>query len=287
VPVNKKGTSVGAGYSFGHVQVDNRTGPSDLTGKAHNYSLFVNQDIEKIKGLSASSGFNVRKIRAYSDDVYSGESDVTSASLGLAWEGEDKFGYTNLNASVLFGMAAWGGDTSFYKYEAGATRVVNLPKNQFLVFNAYSMLSPDPLPGFEQMQIGGSSSVRGYTEGLLFGDKGYTLNGEYRFPIWGLDKFAPTVADKLQGVIFGDVAQVFTDSDSSAFTGGSTARTSTTLVGTGTGLRLSVSDHLEGFVDLGVGLSDRTMKEPNAQPAVRVHFGVRSQLIPKKYQKRG
>ena len=58
-------------------------------------------------------------------------------------------------------------------------------------------------------------------------------------------------------------------------------------MGTGAGLRLAINDSLEGFLDLGVGLTNRSSVEPNAQPSARVHFGIRSQLIPAKYKKRG
>jgi hemolysin activation/secretion protein len=97
LPVNDKGTSVGVAYSFGHVDVQNRTGPDELTGKANNFSVFANQDIEQVPGLSASAGLNVRKIRAYLNDNKSGESDVTSTTLGLNWEKADRYGHTNLN----------------------------------------------------------------------------------------------------------------------------------------------------------------------------------------------
>jgi hemolysin activation/secretion protein len=165
--------------------------------------------------------------------------------------------------------------------------VFNLPANQFIILNGYSMISPDPLPGYEQMQTGGSSSVRGYTEGVQFGDKGYNLNAEYRYPIWGLDRIAPKVAKTLQGAAFVDFAQVFTDKNSTAYTATARGRDKTTLMGTGVGLRLAVNQYLEGFIDLGVGLMDRDTTEPRGMPGARAHFGVRSNLIPQTYKARG
>ena len=287
IPVNSKGTSVGVAYSFAYVHVQNRTGTARLTGHAHNYSVFLNQTVEQIKGLSLSTGLNLRKITAYENRIESGESDVSSATAGFNWDGSDKIGRSNLNGTVTAGAGFWGGDNTFMKYELAGTRIFNLPKNQFLVFNGYSMLSSGPLPGFEQMQIGGSSSVRGFTEGLLFGDKGFTVNAEYRYPIWGLAKIAPKLAENLQGVLFVDASQVVVAKNTSGRLTGASNRGNTTLVGTGAGLRLAINDTLEGFVDFGVGLTDRANMEPNAQPSVRVHFGVRSQLIPAKYKKRG
>ncbi len=287
IPINNKGTSVGVAYSFACVHVQNRTGPDRLTGTAHNYSVFLNQNVEQIKGLSLSTGLNLRKITSYDNGVQSGESDVSSATAGFNWDGSDKVGRSNLNGTVTAGGAMWGGDNTFMKYELAGTRIFNLPKNQYLVFNGYSMLSSGPLPGFEQMQIGGSSSVRGFTEGLLFGDKGVTVNAEYRYPIWGLAKLAPKLAENLQGVLFVDASQVVVAQNTIGRLEGASKRGNTTLVGTGAGLRLAINDALEGFVDFGVGLTDRANVEPNAQPSVRLHFGVRSQLIPAKYKKRG
>ncbi|MFN9690989.1 MAG: ShlB/FhaC/HecB family hemolysin secretion/activation protein [Vampirovibrionales bacterium] len=287
IPVNSKGTSVGVAYSFAYVHVQNRKGPDRLTGTAHNYSVFLNQNVEQIKGLSLSTGLNLRKITSFDNGVQSGESDVSSATAGFNWDESDKVGRSNLNGTVTAGAAFWGGDNTFMKYELAGTRIFNLPKNQYLVFNGYSMLSSGPLPGFEQMQIGGSSSVRGFTEGLLFGDRGFTVNAEYRYPIWGLAKVAPKLAENLQGVLFVDASQVVVAKNTSGRLAGASNRGNTTLVGTGAGLRLAINDTLEGFVDFGVGLTERDAVEPNAQPSVRVHFGIRSQLIKAKYKKRG
>jgi hemolysin activation/secretion protein len=138
------------------------------------------------------------------------------------------------------------------------------------------------------MQTGGSASVRGYTEGVQFGDKGYTLNAEYRYPIWGLDKISPKVSDMLQGAAFVDFAQVFTDKNSSAYNiNTSNDSEKTTLLGTGVGLRLAVNQYFEGFIDLGIGLLDRDKTEPNGMPSARAHFGVRSNLVPQTYKSRG
>jgi hemolysin activation/secretion protein len=286
IPVNNRGTSVGVAYSFAYVHVQNRTGSDRLTGHAHNYSVFLNQNIEQISGLSLNTGFNLRKITSLENGVESGESDVTSATAGFNWDKSDKIGRSNLNGTVTAGSALLGGDNTFMKYELAGTRIFNLPKNQYLVFNGYTMLSSGPLPGFEQMQIGGSSSVRGFTEGLLYGDRGVTVNAEYRYPIWGLSKIAPKLSENLQGVLFADASQVVVDKHTSGRLDSASKRGNTTLVGTGVGLRLAINDALEGFVDFGVGLTERDAVEPNAQPSVRVHFGVRSQLIPAKYRKR-
>ncbi len=287
LPINEKGTTAGVAYSFAYVNPENRGGTQRLTGQANNYSVFLTQDASKlIDGLSFNTGFNVRKIRAYLDGTQSGESDVTSATIGFNWDKQDKIGRSNLNATLTSGMQLWGGDMHFNKYEVGATRTFNLPHNQFIVLHGYGMYSPEPIPGFEQMQIGGSASVRGYTEGLLFGDRGVNFNAEYRYPIWGLDKIAPKLAENLQGVVFADVAQVLIDRDTAGRGAGVSKRDSTTLVGTGGGLRLSVNDWVEGFLDIGVGLMDRAAKEPTAQPSARVHFGFRTNLLPQSYKKR-
>jgi hypothetical protein len=41
---------------------------------------------------------------------------------------------------------------------------------------------------------------------------------------------------------------------------------------------------MQGFVDFGFGLLDRSDVEPNAQPTARIHFGVRSDLLPDDYR---
>lgn len=59
-----------------------------------------------------------------------------------------------------------------------------LPKDQTLIFRAYGQYSDYPeMPSTEQFTLGGMNTVRGYTESILSGDKGWFAGAEYQFPV--------------------------------------------------------------------------------------------------------
>lgn len=130
--------------------------------------------------------------------------------------------------------------------------------------------------------------MRGYTEALVFGDRGLIVNIEHRWPIPFMGKICPWVDERVQGVTFFDFGQAWLDKSNSLYA--TTAEVSrakrTQLMGAGVGLRVGLTQYLEGFTDLGFGLSNRNNLEINAQPTARLHFGVRSNLIRPVYKAR-
>jgi hemolysin activation/secretion protein len=285
-PVGKYGTSVGLSYGFAHVQVDNRSGSARLDGRANNYGVLLSQPIGSSGIFSFDIGGNIRKITAFTVRKKSGESDVTSLQVGFNINKDDRFGNTAFRAQSTFGFDLFGGDGQFYKQELSLSRVINLPHRNYLLFNAYSMLSPDSLPGYEQMQIGGSQSVRGFSEGLLFGDRGYTFNVEHRWPVPGLKYACPWLDKRVQGASFFDIGQVWLDnSTAGGLPPGRNLAKNSLLSGAGVGIRAAFTQYFEGFADVGFGFMKRS-QEPNATPTARLHFGVRSNLIPKEYRAR-
>src|SRR5262249_49805919 len=110
---------------------------------------------------------------------------------------------------------------------------------------------------------------------------GYFLSLEDRFPIPFLSKASPWLSDRLRGAVFFDVGQAWTSIHSSRFNAGNSNKFSNTfLMGTGFGLRYRLTRLLTGFIDVGFGLVDRSALEVNAQPTARIHFGIRTDLLP-------
>ena len=123
---------------------------------------------------------------------------------------------------------------------------------------------------------------------MFVGDRGYNVSAEVRYPIPGLKYVSPWLAQRIQGAAFFDLGQAWLDDSNVAFIPGishSSART--LLMGAGAGVRLQMTRFLTGFTDFGFGLTPQGALEPNAMPTMRVHFGVRSDLLPKNYKTRG
>jgi len=290
-PVNNRGGEVSGLFGFSHVNVDLaslgvKNQPS-LVGNAYNYSLLYSQPFDRDRTWVGDIGLNARRASSFFDGDKTRSNDVRSLSLGLNFDKYDRLGRTFARTQATIAPEMLGANTHFFKLENYATRVVKLPKNNLFIFRGYSQWSPDPLPPIEQFQLGGINSVRGYTQGLLLGDKGYSLNAEWRWPIPMLSHVNPWLDQRLQGAFFFDYGQAWLNKNNPFYIAGvSNTSKRTSLMSAGVGLRAHLTDYLQGYADLGFGLLNRGDVEPNAQPTVRVHFGVRSELLSNDYKSR-
>jgi hemolysin activation/secretion protein len=109
------------------------------------------------------------------------KTDLAVLTLGLS---ADHFGETsNRTVDINFsqGIKDFGGDARFTVLRANSANLATLlPGTQLLLRGGLQYSSTDLLPSSEQFQLGGSASVRGYSEGLLTGRSGYLLSAEVR-----------------------------------------------------------------------------------------------------------
>jgi len=291
LPVGKYGTEVSALFGFSHVNVDlHNNGPQpEIIGNAYSYGLLVSQPLTRSRIWVADLGLNARRATSFIDDDRAGRTDVRSASLGLNYNNYDRYGRSFARMQHTFGADILGANTHFYKGELFLTRVTRLPKNNLLIVSGYGQYSPNGLPPIEQFQLGGVNSVRGYTQGLLLGDRGYNATAEWRWPIPFLGRINPWVGSRMQGALFFDYGQAFLDSNNRFVAGSSNSNRNgkNSLLGTGVGLRYQLTDYLQGYVDAGFGLLNRSVQQqPMAQPTARIHFGIRSELLSNAYKSR-
>lgn len=284
LPVGSKGTEISGLFGFSHVNVDLRLpGQPELIGNAYNYGLLVTQPLGKERVWSTDLGLNARRVSSFFDGDKVGTDDIRSLALGLNYDKYDRFGRSFSRAQVTLAPQWLGANTSFFKLENYLTRVTRLPKNNLLILRGYSQWSPDALPAIEQFQLGGINSVRGYTQGLLIGDKGYNVGAEWRYPLPFLSNLSPWLSERLQGALFADYGQVWRDKSSSLYS----SSAATSLLSAGFGLRAHITDYAQGYLDVAFGLLNRKNEEPfRNQPTARIHFGVRSELLPNDYKSR-
>ncbi|MEB3287603.1 MAG: POTRA domain-containing protein [Vampirovibrionales bacterium] len=295
VPVTRFGTEIGASYTFSYVDLDLHQGPQPrIQGFAHNYSAIISQPLDPERVFTVDGAFNVRRVTTWIDGVKdnASQTDVRSLTAGLTINKLDRWGRTFLRAQSDFAPKGWlGSNVAFWKSSLFATRLHRLPYNSLLILRGSAQFTPDALPPIEQYQLGGAFSVRGFSEGLLIGDRGYNLSAEVRTPVPGLKYVSPWMADRVQLAGFADMGQVWLDRSSPNFfsasptvASGSNSSSRTTLVGVGVGVRARLTRFLIGFVDLGWGLTNQGDIEPYAQPTLRAHFGIRSDLLPDTYR---
>jgi hemolysin activation/secretion protein len=185
------------------------------------------------------------------------------------WESYHRFTHGH-----SFNYGAGVDDRHFFKYYFGVTRLHRLSNKFIAIFRGSAQWADSHLlPSFEQFQIGGQSTVRGYSEGALIGDKGYTLSAEFIFPLPFLEKrvFNISFKDKIKGVTFidhGGAVPYRPNEDS--------PRRDDFITGIGFGVTFNLSKYFTGRLNLGIPLRDvgeRDYKD------VRFHFYLQSDLI--------
>lgn len=295
VPLTRFGTEAGFSYTFSYVDVHlrNNSGPR-IQGFAHNYSAILSQPLDRNRIFTADAALNVRRVSTWIDQNLQrgSQTDVRSIAAGLTFNKLDRYGRSFARFQSDWAPKEWlGSNVGFWKSSVYATRLHRLPFNSLLILRGTAQFTPDALPPIEQYQLGGAFSVRGFSEGLLIGDRGYNLSAEVRTPIPGMKYVSPWLNDRIQAAYFIDMGQVWSDRSQPGYLSsgpnlqsGTNTSARTLLVGTGVGLRARLTRYLIGFVDLAWGLTNQSNIEPNAQPTIRTHFGIRSDLLPDTYK---
>lgn len=290
LPLNRYGTQLGTTFAFSRVtpDVDRR----EVTGRAFDYAAVVVQPLDRERRFTLDASLNFRRIRTdvKDDPRLDSRDNISALRFGLNYDNTDRWGRSILRAETSVAPGWLGANREFWKSDLYATRLIPLPARNMLILRGNAQFTPDGLPPAEMMQIGGVYSVRGYTEGVLVGDRGYNFSIEHRWPIPGLGRVSPYLASRVMGATFFDLGQVWEDPSNRLFVAGfSNNRKHTLLAGTGVGLRIRLSSLMQGYVDFGWGLLDRSgvdrnLIEPNGQPSFRVHFGIRANLLPEDYR---
>lgn len=285
VPINRFGTEIGTTFGFTRVNVDlpKVRDTNTIIGQAINYGLIVSQPLDREHVFVADAALNFRRVSSWlNDNRDQTQDDVRSLQFGLNFDKFDRWGRTFARAQTSVGTTWFGGNRQFWKAESVVNRVVRLPKSNYLILRSYAQYSPTALPPVEQFQLGGAYSVRGYNEGLMIGDRGYQFSVEHRWPVPGLHRVNPWLADHVQGATFFDYGRVWNDSKNTRTN--PNQRGYTSLASAGLGVRARLTQYMQGYVDFGFGLLDRNDIEINAQPTARIHFGVRSDLLTDEYK---
>lgn len=273
IPVGNKGTRINSIYSYNHIKIiKGDFEPLKVTGDSFLYGLNISQPLitNKSVKLYGDVGINFKESTTYFDKFKTQDTPLRTLNTGLSADINDKYGVWHTVHNFSTGVKMLGGHKSFFKYEGNMYRVQRLPKGIIGLFRASTSLSPnDNLPSTEQFQVGGSSTVRGFSEGLLIGNSGYYTSLEFIVPL----DFLPESFCKipLKKVIKGNV---FID-HGAAYPYKSDNRPANQydyLTSAGIGLRINFSDYISGVFNWGFGMGTRESNQPTA----RVHFSLQA-----------
>ena len=224
----------------------------------------------------------------------------TSANIKLSTADVSGFEYTNykdynlsagfgtrynFRKSVLFGSVySTNGiirddmrfETQFFtKVNADAYYIHYLPKGIIATIRAGGQYSPYDVPFVEQYQIGGISSVRGYSESLLLGANSYFVSLEMLFPVPFLpeeikvpfskktDNATFRLKDSIKLALFFDNGAIIPREEKT--------ESQNFLSSVGAGIRVAISKYLTARLYVGVPLMNTGLYN---QSGARVHFDI-------------
>lgn len=194
IPVHRSGTRVGASFDFGDIEIiDGPLEPLNVTGESYNAGISVTQPIatRRTYDWDASLAYVHKSSDSFFDEVKLVSTTADDLVLGTNLRFYDQQGTWLTSHAATFGKSDSVSDRDYFIYTGSLIRLQYFKNHSNLLFRSrWQMSGTNDLPSFNQIIIGGLASVRGYTEGLLAGDKGYTLSLEYAYPLGFSDNWA-------------------------------------------------------------------------------------------------
>lgn len=254
IPVHRSGTRVGLSYNYGEIEiVDGPLEPLNVTGDSTNAGITLTQPIvaKSTYDWDASLGYVHKISNSYFDDVKLVNTVANDIILATNLRLFDQTGTWLTSHAGTFGRSDTVEGRDYIIYNGSLIRLQYFKNSSSLIFRSRWQLSDaDDLPSFNQIIIGGMASVRGYTEGLLAGDKGYTLSFEYAYPLG----FADGWAQRSNVFVFLDHGAAF------PFRGddGADSQTEDFLTSAGAGLDFDILTSLSFKLSVGAPLSNKS-----------------------------
>jgi hemolysin activation/secretion protein len=269
VPISVLGTKAALGYASGDFDVGGEFRILQVRGEARSYDVALSHSFvrTRVHNLSAEVGFEAKDTELFILDGLLSRDKVRLVKSGVSYDRADRWGRALGSLSVILGLgealggmenddllaSRQGADGRFTRVNLSLARFTRFSGLMALLLRATGQYATTSLVVGEQFSVGGPDSVRGYPQGELLGDDGFSIGGELRVsPV-------PTV-DVVQLAFFIDYGWVAVKNPAAG------ADRENALTGTGVGLRfgvpsngfrLPVLSHLMGRVDLGFPLDPK------------------------------
>jgi hemolysin activation/secretion protein len=264
-PLDTKGTRLGAQFDYSEIEINGGVlGSTDMVGHSVDGSLLLSQPlIAQVKNvLSAILSAHYKYSVLSSAGIPVTRTMVRSMELEADYERFDSRGAWIFSNTLAGGFYDISGATGFHRYDGAVTRTFQFSRKVTGIARVSGQAAPlNSLPTIEQYQIGGATSVRGYPEATLIGDRGFTASGEGDFAF--LHK---PWSDRIQAAIFIDGGAVFGQGLSTA-----NQPPDTRLLSPGFGFPIKLPSHLYARVDFGIPVRNTV-----GIPAVATHFSVQT-----------
>lgn len=276
LPVNKKGTRIGASYMHGNTNIiDGDYKDFNINSKIDTYSMYITHPlIEKekysISGIISANYKNATSTISNFEYTNLHSKSISAGINGKYYVKDGMIYLTNMITNGYVDNSVTGMNDYFVKYNGNLFYVKYFKNGIILNGRAGVQAMPGNIPFLEQFQIGGISTVRGYAESLFLGQSAYYASLETLFPIPFLPqqvtlpvgretKKTFKVRDNIKFATFFDNGGVFRYQEQ--------VSNNNYLSSVGCGLRIALSKYMTARLYWGFGL--RTIQ---GEPSSRFHF---------------
>ncbi|WP_171019803.1 ShlB/FhaC/HecB family hemolysin secretion/activation protein [Hydrogenophaga sp. 2FB] len=157
--------------------------PLDIGGESSSLTVGLSQPfvVDARRLWRAYARFADRHSKSTFGGFTQQDTHLTVLTLGTSGDYQGDGSVWTLDLNLNLGEKSLGSDRNFVALRANTAWLASLtPKTQLLLRFGLQYSPTDLLPSSEQYQLGGSVSVRGYSEGLLTGNSGYLASAELR-----------------------------------------------------------------------------------------------------------
>lgn len=212
--------------------------------------------------------------------VTDNRTDIFQLNLIYSLEAADPWGLNNLrlsftgspggiserNKTKYFNITRESAKADYFYGTLDLGRMQPLPYNFSIQLNGHLQLADGNLLGSEQVGLGGVSTVRGFNEGIVYGDEGYIIRAELHTPPINVGSLIPFSAPRIPLYLLafydrGSVWNVDRLQDEPCHN---------TLDSAGVGARFGIARYLSVSFDFGWRLTDY----PNVRYKSRGHITV-------------
>lgn len=187
VPLTNQDIKLDVSYSQGGIKVvEGAFVPLDVSGDSKDFAVGLSKPIVVEAGrlLNLYSRLSAKESVSEFGGVTQQNLDLTVLTLGMSSERQEDGAAWTYDVSLNEGLKDLGGEASFFALRANAAWMGRFGTRSQVILRGGLQLSPTQLiPSAEQFQLGGSASVRGYSEGLLSGRNGYLISAEWRYAL--------------------------------------------------------------------------------------------------------
>jgi hemolysin activation/secretion protein/AraC-like DNA-binding protein len=204
--------------------------------------------------------------------------------LNIGWSGSvpDKLGSTFFNTTANFNpLSVFSRNSAFSQtaysskaradyvfVQAGADRLQKIYRDWSVKLHADGQWADGPLFGNEQYAMGGTTGVRGYTDGEAYGDEGWRVSVEPQLPPLDIGMFGNEGSEEpcwLRGSVFMDYGETYLLDPQP---GGNDRQK---FWGVGWGVTANIGNHLDGRLTMAFPL---TATPQTSVGSIHIYFGV-------------